>query len=135
MAKMTPDIMESERKGFKNLQEKQGGIVPSKLGHGSVIIVETDEFMYEFTVDCISMPTVRYTVQTASRFCTQSGSQVIGIDATNRKLKLDIPDWIGKDMLMQLNYPTGTTVLTNAVTGVTILGKDKKGDEFQYDLW
>lgn len=132
---MTPEIMKSERLGFKKLQDKQGGVIPSKLGHGSVIIVETAEYMYEFTIDHLSMPTTRYVVNTASKFCRQSGTQVMGIDATNRKLKLDIPDWIGKDMLMQLNYPSGTTVLTNAVTGVTILGKDKKGDEFQYDLW
>lgn len=132
---MTPEIMESERRGFRNLQAKQGGVTPSKLGHGWVVIVETDEFMYEFTVDNLSMPTPRYVVNTASQFCRACGSQVTGIDATNRKLKLNMDDWIGKDMLMLLKYPSGTTILTNAVTGVTILGKDNRGEEFQYDLW
>lgn len=132
---MTPEIMESERKGFKNLQEKQGGVVPSKLGHGTIVIVETAEYMYEFIVDCISMPTTRYMINTASNFCRSSGNQVISIDSTNRKLKLDIPDWIGKDMLMKLIYPSGTIVLTNVVTGVLIIGTDKLGKEFQFDLW
>lgn len=131
----TPEIRESEKKGYIRFQKDQGGIVPSKLSQGDMILVETEAYMYEFQVNTITYPTMRIAVSTASKVCTGRGEYVIRIDSHYRKFKLTLKDWIGKGMCMKLKYVSGTNVLTGPVLGATFVGMKEDFTEFRYDLW
>ncbi len=132
----TPEIRESEKKGFIRLQkDQQGGIVVSKLNQGDMILVETEAFMYELRINTISYPTLRINVNTASKVVRDCGEYVVSVDSLYRKLKLTIKDWIGKGMCMKLKYDSGTNILTGPVLGATFVGMKEDFTEFQYDLW
>jgi hypothetical protein len=132
----TPEIRESEKKGFIRLQKsEQGGVVPSKLNQGDIILVETEAFMYELQINTLSYPTMRMTVNTASKVVKDCGDHIISIDSLYRKLKLTLKDWIGLGMCMKLKFTSGTSVLTGPVLGATLTGMREDFTEFQYDLW
>ena len=132
----TPEIRESEKKGFIRLQKsEQGGVTPSKLSQGDIILVETEAYMYELQVNTLTYPTMRITVNTASKVVKDCGEHIISIDSLYRKLKLTLKDWIGLGMCMKLRYESGTSVLTGPVLGATFVGMREDFTEFQYDLW
>lgn len=132
---MTPEIRDSEIKGFVRQQKAQGGIVPSGLADGSKILVETEEFMYEITVQSGIFPTPRFILATASPSCQRLGHILLGLSARNRKLKYDLEDWIGKDASLLLKFQGGTNVLTTAVLGATLVLKKEDGSEYKYEMW
>lgn len=117
---------EAERKKFHEEQDAQGGIVPSKLPHGTVLMIETGTFMYQITVD---REQGKYIVDTGAPVCRNS-KIAASIDSHYAKLKYNIEDWIGRDMRMLLHFVDGANVLTGEVTGATIKTKD-----YSYDLW
>ena len=118
---------------YDDQQEKQGGIVPSKLPPGSIILVETIDFVYELTV-------IRMAKSKAIRFKVDAGSPGIQsrseservmrrIDSHFAPLKHDRKDWIGKDAKMAFGF-TESTLLTTEVQSLHI---DTGG--FKYEFW
>jgi hypothetical protein len=136
MAKMTtPATKKSEALGLERKQKKQGGIIPSKLQHHDRVIIETEAFVYEVTVNTITYPTTRYMIHTACNMCRECGEHITGITSHDKKLKANIPDWIGKGVCLLMLFDTGSNFLTGRVIGVTLVRKRADGSELNYDMW
>lgn len=130
---MTPEIRESEIKGFIRLQKEQGGIVPSKVKGGTTLLIETSQYMYE--IKALDMPVGRrYILTTGAPIC-RNEHVVIGVKAHWKEVKYEMPDWIGKGMCMVMSFASGTTVLTGEVKGLTLTSKGKDGKPFSYNFW
>lgn len=129
----TPEMRKSQIKGFLRLQSEQKGVVPSKLANGTKVLVETNEYMYEFTV--LDTHTGRqYILNTGSPMC-QENLICIKIEAHSPKLKYFMNDWIGKDMRLSLTFINLNCILVGEVKGATIMGTTVNGDEYNYDFW
>jgi len=129
----TPDIRESEIKGFVRLQEKLGGIIPSRLKHLDKVLIETIQFIYELTM--VETPKGRrYILETASPVCA-GNTVVIHIESHYTKLKYNIEDWIGKDMRPILKFTNGNSVMIGDVKGLSIVGHSDDGTEYTYNFW
>lgn len=131
----TPEIQKSGQKGLENYQKKLGGIIPSQLKNGDIIIIETSAYIYEMRVIINQFPTPRFHIQTACKMCNSCGSLVTAIIGHENKLKLNIEDWIGRGLCLILKFTTGSNFLTGIVTGATLVSKRKDGSEFSYDMW
>lgn len=127
------EIRISEIKGLLRMQKEQGGIVPSKLNIGTKVLVQSHEFIYEFTV-VEGIDGRVYTLRTGSTLCG-SNKDVINIQSHSTKLKYDMPDWIGKDMKLILKFVDGSSMMIGQVQGVTLLGDTKDGERYSYDFW
>ena len=133
MNNSTPEIRQSEIKGFLRYQQEQGGIVPSRLNNGSVILLDTHQYIYEITV--VDTPTGRrYMLTTASPMC-KNKTVVTSIRAHSTKLNYNMEDWIGKEMRGIFKFGDGSTVMVGDIRGATVLGTTKKGDPYRYDFW
>jgi hypothetical protein len=134
MAKVnTPEIRQSQIKGFVRLQKKQGGIIPSKLDPASTVLVETSGYVYCMKV--VDSPSGRrFLLDTGSPMC-KDRHVIIHIQAHSSKLKYNMEDWIGRDMRLILKFTDGTSVMIGDVKGASITGQRDDGSEYTYDFW
>lgn len=125
MAPMT-DSQRRELDAFLKDQEEIGGVVPSKLAHGTELFIDTDKFLFKATVDK-SNGTPKFIIDTGApigdRICVCIGSH-------HKPLKYDRPDYIGLDMSLVLRFSNGSNILSGVVFGVSI-----KGEGYDYELW
>lgn len=127
------EIRRSEIKGLLRIQKKQGGVIPSKLESGTKILVESNEFIYEFTVfDAVDGRL--YMLRTGSSLCSKDRN-VVHIQSHSTRLKYDISDWIGKDMKLILKFKDGDSLMIGQIQGLTILGESNNGETYSYDFW
>ena len=115
----TSEMIESELKGFIRLQEKLGGIKVDKLSHGTMMLVETDTYVYQIVVNKHSFKEPRYIIDVGSPVCRAMGSVLVGVDAYSNKLKFTMKNWIGKGMAIVLHFQNEKTIVTGPVKGVT----------------
>lgn len=134
MAEMnTPEIRKSEIKGFLRVQKLQGGIIPSQLRPDQKVLVETNSYMFQFTV--LDTPTGRrYILDTGSPMC-KGNTVVVHILSHSSKLKYNMDNWIGKDMRMVLKFTNGQSIMTGEVRGATVTGVTQDGETYSYDFW
>jgi len=126
----TPEIRESEIKGFVRAQTTQGGIIPSKLKHGTKIILETIQFMY--ALDVLDTPKGRrYILETASQTCLGNYT-VINIESHSTKLKHNMEDWVGKDMRVIFKFANGNSVMIGDIKGAMVVGEN---ESYTYNFW
>jgi hypothetical protein len=134
MAEMkTPEVRQSEIKGFLRLQKQQGGIIPTKLKGDQKVLVETNSYMFELRV--LDTPAGRrYVLDTGSPMC-KGHTVVTHILSHSSKLKYNMEDWIGKDMRMVLKFTTGQSIMTGEVRGATVTGETQNGEPYEFDFW
>lgn len=129
----TPKVRESEIKGFLRYQQEQGGIVPSKLGNGTTVLLDTHSYIYELTV-VDTQAGRRFMLNTASPMC-KNKTVVKSIRAHSTKLKYNMEDWIGKEMRLIFTFSDGSNVMIGDVRGATVQGESKSGKPYRYDFW
>ena len=129
----TPDIRTSQIKGFQRLQEQQGGLVPSKLCNGQKILIETNEYMYEFKV-VSTLHGHRFILTTGAPMCRYQ-QIVVHIRSHFQRLKYEMADWIGYNMRLILKFQNGRSVMIGTVTGMTVEGTRDDGSDYKYNFW
>ena len=127
------NLTQSEIKGLMRHQRKQGGVAPSHLLDGTKVLVETGNFVYEIIADD-GYGQRKFLVRTGSPICA-GHNYATKITSHCSRLKYNINDWIGKGMRMMLEFTSGVKIMTSEVQTAIIIGTDKDGNKFKYDLW
>lgn len=129
----TPEVRESSIKGFIRYQKEQGGIIPSKLKEGTVVYIETNQYVYELKV--LSTPAgKRFLLQTGSPMC-RGNDVIINIQSHSAKLKYDMDDWIGRDMRPIFKFANGNSILVGDVKTAFVKGVNQDGKEYKFEFW
>jgi len=125
MASMT-DSQQRELTAFLKVQDEIGGVIPSKLAHGTQLFIDTDKFLFQVTVDR-SNGTPKFIVDSGA----QLGDRVcVDIGSYHEPLKYDRQDYIGLDMRLVLRFSNGSNILSGVILGMSV-----KGEGYDYELW
>ena len=109
---------------IRTQQEKQGGVIPSKLAHGQSVLVETENYMFNLTKQ-----DGHWFLESAHPMA-QTIKQVVGITSYDKKSGFIMDDWIGKDMMLTLISPYGTALITRHVQSAVV-----SGEGFEVNVW
>lgn len=108
----------------KTQQQKQGGVVPSKIPHGNSVLIETENYMFNLTKQ-----NDHWFLESAHPMA-RTLKQIVGIKSTDVKTGITMNDWIGKGMSLTLSSPYGTSLITRQVQSAVVSGKG-----FEVNVW
>ena len=112
------------KEAFREQQEKQGGVIPSRMKVGDFVLVETDNFMYKLTKES------RHWFVESGHPLVRTNNMVIGFLCADPFTLCKMDDWIGKGMVLTMETPYGLAITTKPVVSAIVGGKN-----YEVSVW